>query len=128
MCTPIGTYKGDAEKLQTKKATKIVQELIFNAIMGVSLVALIFGFVILMKVLIGQVQAVKYPPYYKEMMKKYSEMRNYILSCHDYDSLVEVAITTYNTYRIGMLADEEYANLQKLMNCIVKKCVECINS
>lgn len=53
MCAPIGTYKGDAEKLQTKKATKIVQELIVNAIMGVSLVALIFGFVILIKVLIG---------------------------------------------------------------------------
>lgn len=53
MCTPVGTYKGDAEKLQTKKATKFVQELIFNTIMGVSLVALIFGFVILIKVLIG---------------------------------------------------------------------------
>ena len=36
-----------------KQATKFVQELIFNAIMGVSLVALIFGFVILIKVLIG---------------------------------------------------------------------------
>lgn len=53
MCTPIGPYKSDAEELQTKKATKFVQELFFNAIMGVSLVALIFGFVILMKVLIG---------------------------------------------------------------------------
>lgn len=53
MCTPIGTYKGDAENLQTKKATKFAQELFFNAIMGVSLVVLIFGFVILMKVLIG---------------------------------------------------------------------------
>lgn len=39
--------------LASKKATKFVQELIFNAIMGVSLVALIFGFVILIKVLIG---------------------------------------------------------------------------
>lgn len=53
MCTPIGSYKGDTEKLQTKKATKFAQELFFNAIMGVSLVALIFGFVILIKVLIG---------------------------------------------------------------------------
>lgn len=69
MCTPIGIYTGDVEKLQTKtndlksmanmnvernkKATKFVQELFFNAIMGVSLVFLIFGFVILIKVLIG---------------------------------------------------------------------------
>lgn len=53
MCTPIGSYKCNAEKLQTKKATKFAQELFFNAIMGVSLVALIFGFVILIKVLIG---------------------------------------------------------------------------
>lgn len=47
MCTPI------VEKPQTKKATKFMQELFFNAIMGVSLVALIFGFVILIKVLVG---------------------------------------------------------------------------
>lgn len=47
MCTPI------VEKPQTKKATKFMQELFFNSIMGVSLVALIFGFVILIKVLIG---------------------------------------------------------------------------
>lgn len=53
MYTPIGSYKGDAEKLQTKKATKFAQELFFNAVMGVSLVVLIFGFVILIKVLIG---------------------------------------------------------------------------
>lgn len=53
MCTPIGRYKGDVEKLQTKKATKFAQELFFNAIMGVSLVVLIFGFVIFIKVLIG---------------------------------------------------------------------------
>lgn len=69
MCTPIGSYKGDAEKLQTKtkdfkamanrdaednrKAIRFAQELFFNAIMGVSLVALIFGFVILIKVLVG---------------------------------------------------------------------------
>lgn len=53
MCTPIGIYTDDVKKSTNKKVTKIVQELIFNAIMGVSLVALIFGFVILMKVLIG---------------------------------------------------------------------------
>ena len=69
MCTPMGIYTGDVENLQTKtndlklmanmkvernkKATKFVQELFFNAIMGVSLVALIFGFVNLIKVLIG---------------------------------------------------------------------------
>ena len=69
MCTPMGIYTGDVENLQTKtndlksmanmkvernkKETKFVQELFFNAIMGVSLVALIFGFVILIKVLIG---------------------------------------------------------------------------
>ena len=69
MCTPMGIYTGDVEKLQAKtndlksmanmkvernkKVTKFAQELFFNAIMGVSLVALIFGFVILVKVLIG---------------------------------------------------------------------------
>lgn len=69
MCTPIGTYTGDIENLQTKtqdfkamanrdaKANRygirFMQELFFNAIMGVSLVALIFGFVILIKVLAG---------------------------------------------------------------------------
>lgn len=53
MCTPIGKYSGNVEKLQTKKATKFAQELFFNAIMGVSLVALIFGFAVLIKVLIG---------------------------------------------------------------------------
>ena len=62
-------YTGDVENLQTKtqdlkamanrdaKANRygirFVQELFFNAIMGVSLVALIFGFVILIQVLIG---------------------------------------------------------------------------
>lgn len=55
-------------------------------------------------------------------------MRNYILSCRDHESLDEAASTTYCAYRIGMLTDEEYANLRKLMNCIVKKGVECINS
>lgn len=69
MCTPIGKYAGDVDKLQTKtqdfkamanrdaKANRygirFMQELFFNAIMGVSLVALIFGFVILIKVLVG---------------------------------------------------------------------------
>lgn len=69
MCTPIVKYTGDIENLQTKtqdfkamanrdaKANRygirFMQELFFNAIMGVSLVALIFGFVILIKVLIG---------------------------------------------------------------------------
>lgn len=69
MCTPIVKCTGDEDKLQTKiqdfkamanrdaKAnrygTRFMQELFFNAIMGVSLVALIFGFAILIKVLIG---------------------------------------------------------------------------
>lgn len=69
MCTPIGKYAGDVDKLQTKtkdfkamanmnaennrKAIRFAKELFFNAIMGVSLVALIFGFVILIKVLVG---------------------------------------------------------------------------
>ena len=62
-------YTGDVDKLQTKtkdfkamanrdaKANRygirFMQELFFNAIMGVSLVVLIFGFVILIKVLVG---------------------------------------------------------------------------
>nr|DAE17236.1 MAG TPA: vesicle-associated membrane protein 2 [Podoviridae sp. ctuGs8] len=69
MCIPIRTYTGDIENLQTKtqdfkamanrdaKANRnafgFMQELFFNAIMGVSIVVLIFGFVILIKVLIG---------------------------------------------------------------------------
>ena len=69
MCIPIRTYTGDIENLQTKtqdfkamanrdaKANRnafgFMQELFFNAIVGVSLVALIFGFVILIKVLVG---------------------------------------------------------------------------
>lgn len=69
MCTPIGKYAGDVDKLQTKtkdfkamanrdagnnrKAIRFAQELFFNVIMGVSLVALIFGFVVLIKVLVG---------------------------------------------------------------------------
>ena len=69
MCTPMSRCTGDVDKLQTKtkdfkamanrdaennrKAIRFAQELFFNAIMGVSLVVLIFGFVILIKVLIG---------------------------------------------------------------------------
>lgn len=69
MCTPIGKYTGDIDQLQTKtkdlnamanrdaennrKSIRFLQELFFNAIMGVSLVVLIFGFVILIKVLVG---------------------------------------------------------------------------
>ena len=69
MCIPIRTYTGDIENLQTKtqdfkamanrdaKANRnafgFMQELFFNAIMGVSIVALIFEFVILIKVLVG---------------------------------------------------------------------------
>lgn len=65
----MGIYTGDAKNLQTKtndlksmanmkvkrnkKATKFAQELFFNAVMGVSLVVLIFGFAVLIKVLIG---------------------------------------------------------------------------
>lgn len=69
MCAPIWKYTGDIDQLQTRikdfkamanrdaKANRygirFMQELFFNAIMGVSLVVLIFGFVILIKVLIG---------------------------------------------------------------------------
>lgn len=69
MCTPMSRYTGDVDKLQTKtkdfkvmanmnaennrKAIQFAQELFFNAIMGVSIVVLIFGFVILIKVLVG---------------------------------------------------------------------------
>lgn len=69
MCTPMSRYTGDVDKLQTKtkdfkamanrdtktnrNTFRFMQELLFNAIMGVSLAVLIFGFVILIKVLIG---------------------------------------------------------------------------
>ena len=69
MCTPMGRYTGDIDILETKTkdfkamanrdaeanryGLRFMQELFFNAIMGVSLVALIFGFVILIKVLVG---------------------------------------------------------------------------
>lgn len=69
MCTPMSRYTGDVDKLQTKtkdlkamanrdaktnrNTFRFMQELLFNAIMGVSLAVLIFGFVILIKVLVG---------------------------------------------------------------------------
>ena len=69
MCTPMSRYTGDVDKLQTKTkdfkamanrdakanryGVRFMQELFFNAIMGVSLAVLIFGFVILIKVLVG---------------------------------------------------------------------------
>lgn len=69
MCAPIWKYTGDIDQLQirtkdfkamanrdaenNRKAIRFAQELLFNAVMGVSLVALIFGFAILIKVLIG---------------------------------------------------------------------------
>ena len=69
MCAPTWMYTGDIDKLQTKTkdfkamanrdakanryGVRFMKELFFNAIMGVSLVALIFGFVILIKVLVG---------------------------------------------------------------------------
>lgn len=69
MCAPTWKYTGDIDKLQirtkdfkamanrdaenNRKAIRFAQELFFNAIMGVSLVALIFGFAVLIKVLIG---------------------------------------------------------------------------
>ena len=69
MCAPTWKYTGDIDQLQTRtkdfkamsnrdtktnrNAFRFMQELLFNAIMGVSLVALIFGFVILIKVLVG---------------------------------------------------------------------------
>lgn len=69
MCTPMSRYTGDVDKIQTKTkdfkamanrdaktnryGIRFMQELFFNAIMGVSLVVLIFGFVVLIKVLVG---------------------------------------------------------------------------
>ncbi len=69
MCTPIRQYTGNIETLETKtkdlKATanmnaevnrhafRYMQELFFNAIIGISIFALLFGFVVLIKVLIG---------------------------------------------------------------------------
>ena len=69
MCTPIKQYTGDIETLETKtkdfkamanmnaevnrNAFRYMQELFFNAIIGISIFVLLFGFVVLIKVLIG---------------------------------------------------------------------------
>nr|DAX26698.1 MAG TPA: hypothetical protein [Caudoviricetes sp.] len=69
MCTPIRQYTGDIETLETKtkdfkamanmnaevnrNAFRFMQELFFNAIIVLSIFALLFGFVVLIKVLIG---------------------------------------------------------------------------
>ena len=69
MCTPIRQYTGNIETLETKtkdlktmanmnaevnrNAFRYMQELFFNAIIGVSIFVLLFGFVVLIKVLIG---------------------------------------------------------------------------
>lgn len=69
MCTPIRQYTGDIETLETKtkdlkamanmnaevnrNAFRYMQELFFNAIIGISIFILLFGFVVLIKVLIG---------------------------------------------------------------------------
>lgn len=69
MCTPIRQYTGSKEILEIKTkdlkamanmnaevnryAFRYMQELFFNAIIGISIVALLFGFVVLVKVLIG---------------------------------------------------------------------------
>nr|DAH88820.1 MAG TPA: hypothetical protein [Caudoviricetes sp.] len=69
MCTPIRQYTGDIETLETKTkdfkamanmnaevnkiAFRFMQELFFDAIIGLSIFALLFGFVLLIKVLIG---------------------------------------------------------------------------
>nr|DAF00765.1 MAG TPA: vesicle-associated membrane protein 2 [Caudoviricetes sp.] len=69
MCTPIRQYTGNIETLETKtkdlkamanmnaevnrNAFRYIQELFFNAIIGISIFVLLFGFVVLIKVLIG---------------------------------------------------------------------------
>ena len=69
MCTPIRQYTGDIETLETKtkdlkamanmnaevnrNAFRYMQELFFNAIIGISIFVLLFGVVVLIKVLIG---------------------------------------------------------------------------
>lgn len=69
MCTPIKQYTGDIDTLETKtkdlkamanmnaevnrKAFRFMQELFFNAIICVSIATLLFGVVVLVKVLIG---------------------------------------------------------------------------
>lgn len=61
-------------------------------------------------------------------MEIYSGIRNYIFSCNGLESLNKAAGIAYDTYNTGMLTDEEYTELQKLLNCVVKKGVECINT
>ena len=69
MCTPIRQYTGDIETLEAKtkdfkamanmnaevnrNAFRYMQELFFNVIIGISIFVLLFGFVVLIKVLIG---------------------------------------------------------------------------
>lgn len=69
MCTPIRQYTGNIETLETKTkdlkamanmsaevnryAFRYMQELFFNAIIGISIFVLLFGLVVLIKVLIG---------------------------------------------------------------------------
>ena len=69
MCTPIRQYTGNIETLETKtkdlkamanmnaevnrNVFRYMQELFFNAIIGISIFVLLFGFVVLIKVLIG---------------------------------------------------------------------------
>lgn len=66
MCTPIGKHTIYIDTLQpkTKEMAKknaennrndirFIQELFFNTIIGISIFALLFGFVVLIKVLIG---------------------------------------------------------------------------
>lgn len=69
MCTPIRKYTGNIETLETKTkdlkamanmnakvnriAFRYMQELFFNAIIGISIFVLLLGFVVLIKVLIG---------------------------------------------------------------------------
>lgn len=69
MCTPIRQYTRNIETLETKtkdlkamanmnaevnrNAFGYMQELFFNAIIGISIFALLFGLAVLIKVLIG---------------------------------------------------------------------------
>lgn len=69
MCTPIRQYTGNIETLETKtkdlkamanmnvevnrNAFRYMQELFFNMIICISIFVLLFGFVVLIKVLIG---------------------------------------------------------------------------
>lgn len=69
MCTPIGKHTIYIDTLQPKTKDfkemakkngennrndiRFIQELFFNAIIGISIFALLFGFIVLIKVLIG---------------------------------------------------------------------------